>query len=80
MSQPVRTAVGSFGGSLKEAAVAAPGATVIRAVLARAGLDHARVRLTTRLLHSMKRDGIKRGIATLCIDGGQGIPLALEAI
>jgi len=26
----------------------------------------------------MKRDGLKRGIATLCIGGGQGIALALE--
>ena len=34
--------------------------------------------LTTRLLHSMRRDGIKRGIVTLCIGGGQGIALALE--
>jgi acetyl-CoA C-acetyltransferase len=36
--------------------------------------------LTTRLLHSMRRDGIKRGIVTLCIGGGQGIALALEAL
>jgi len=36
--------------------------------------------LTTRLLHSMKRDGVKRGIVTLCIGGGQGIALALEMI
>lgn len=36
--------------------------------------------LTTRLLHSMKRDSVKRGIVTLCIGGGQGIALALEAI
>ena len=36
--------------------------------------------LTTRLLHSMQRDGIKRGIVTLCIGGGQGIALALEMI
>jgi acetyl-CoA C-acetyltransferase len=36
--------------------------------------------LTTRLLHSMRRDGLKRGIVTLCIGGGQGIALALEAI
>lgn len=35
---------------------------------------------TTRLLHSMQRDGIKRGVVTLCIGGGQGIALALEAI
>jgi acetyl-CoA C-acetyltransferase len=36
--------------------------------------------LTTRLLHSMRRDGLKRGIVTLCIGGGQGIALALEAV
>jgi acetyl-CoA C-acetyltransferase len=36
--------------------------------------------LTTRLLHSMKRDGLKRGIVTLCIGGGQGIALALETL
>ncbi|WP_175923955.1 thiolase family protein [Burkholderia latens] len=35
--------------------------------------------LTTRLAHSMRRDGIKRGIVTLCIGGGQGIAIALEA-
>ncbi len=35
--------------------------------------------LTTRLLHSMRRDGVRRGIVTLCIGGGQGIALALEA-
>jgi len=33
--------------------------------------------LTTRLLHSMRRDGLKRGIVTLCIGGGQGIALEL---
>jgi acetyl-CoA C-acetyltransferase len=36
--------------------------------------------LTTRLLHSMKRDGLKRGVVTLCIGGGQGIALALERV
>jgi acetyl-CoA C-acetyltransferase len=36
--------------------------------------------LTTRLLHSMRRDGLTRGIVTLCIGGGQGIALALEAM
>ncbi|KTC68855.1 acetyl-CoA acetyltransferase [Legionella birminghamensis] len=34
--------------------------------------------LTTRLLYSMARDHLKRGIVTLCIGGGQGIALALE--
>ena len=36
--------------------------------------------LTTRLLHSMRRDGLQRGIVTLCIGGGQGIALALESL
>ncbi|EKM98170.1 acetyl-CoA C-acyltransferase [Acidocella sp. MX-AZ02] len=36
--------------------------------------------LTTRLLHSMARDGVKRGMVTLCIGGGQGVALALERI
>jgi acetyl-CoA C-acetyltransferase len=36
--------------------------------------------LTTRLIHSLRRDGLKRGIVTLCIGGGQGIALAIEAI
>ena len=36
--------------------------------------------LTTRLLHSMGRDGLRRGMVTLCIGGGQGIALALEML
>ncbi len=36
--------------------------------------------LTTRLLHSMQRDGVRRGLVTLCIGGGQGVALALESI
>ena len=36
--------------------------------------------LTTRLLHSMQRDGIGKGLVTLCIGGGQGIALALESL
>jgi acetyl-CoA C-acetyltransferase len=36
--------------------------------------------LTTRLIHSMRRDGLRRGIVTMCIGGGQGIALALEVV
>ncbi len=36
--------------------------------------------LTTRLLYGMQADGIRRGIVTLCIGGGQGIALALEML
>jgi len=36
--------------------------------------------LTTKLIHSMQRDGLKRGLVTLCIGGGQGIALAVETL
>lgn len=36
--------------------------------------------LATRLMHSMQRDGCRRGIVTLCIGGGQGIALAIEML
>lgn len=36
--------------------------------------------LTTRLLHAMKREELRRGVVTLCIGGGQGVALAIEAI
>jgi acetyl-CoA C-acetyltransferase len=36
--------------------------------------------LTTKLIHSMRRDGLRRGLVTLCIGGGQGIALAIEAL
>jgi acetyl-CoA C-acetyltransferase len=35
---------------------------------------------TTRLVHSMRRDGVRRGIVTMCIGGGQGVALVLEAV
>lgn len=36
--------------------------------------------LATKLIHSMRLDGLKRGIVTLCIGGGQGIALAIETL
>jgi acetyl-CoA C-acetyltransferase len=36
--------------------------------------------LTTKLIHSMRRDGLERGLVTLCIGGGQGIALAIETV
>jgi acetyl-CoA C-acetyltransferase len=38
------------------------------------------VRITTTLLHEMKRREAKRGIATLCISGGMGITLLVERV
>ena len=34
--------------------------------------------LTTRLLHAMKREGLRRGLVTMCIGGGQGVALLVE--
>jgi acetyl-CoA C-acetyltransferase len=36
------------------------------------------VRITTTLLHEMKRRNARRGLATLCISGGMGIALLVE--
>jgi len=38
------------------------------------------VRITTTLLHEMKRRHVKRGLATLCISGGMGISLLVERV
>ena len=40
------------------------------------GASGARVLVT--LLHGMKRTGANKGLATLCIGGGQGVALAVE--
>ena len=36
-------------------------------------------RVLVTLIHQMRRTGAKKGIATLCIGGGQGVALAVEA-
>ena len=36
--------------------------------------------LIVRLIHAMQREGLKRGVVTLCIGGGQGVALALETL
>jgi acetyl-CoA C-acetyltransferase len=41
------------------------------------GASGARILVT--LLHSLQRTGKRRGLATLCIGGGQGVALAVEA-
>ena len=34
--------------------------------------------MLTTLLYAMQRRGAKRGIATLCLGGGNGVALAVE--
>jgi acetyl-CoA C-acetyltransferase len=38
------------------------------------------VRITTTLLHEMKKRGARRGLATLCVSGGMGIALLVERV
>ncbi|MBU1345502.1 MAG: acetyl-CoA C-acetyltransferase [Alphaproteobacteria bacterium] len=35
-------------------------------------------RILTTLLHELKREGLKKGLATLCIGGGMGVALCVE--
>ncbi|HWE99582.1 MAG TPA: acetyl-CoA C-acetyltransferase [Caulobacteraceae bacterium] len=37
-------------------------------------------RILTTLLHEMKRSGAKKGLATLCVGGGMGVALCVEAL
>lgn len=41
------------------------------------GASGARILVT--LLHTLKRTGLKRGCAALCIGGGMGIAICVEA-
>jgi acetyl-CoA C-acetyltransferase len=37
-------------------------------------------RILTTLLHEMKRSGARRGLATLCVGGGMGVAMCVEAV
>ena len=37
-------------------------------------------RIMTTLLHALKARGLKRGVASLCIGGGEATAIALEAV
>ena len=37
-------------------------------------------RILTTLLYAMKSRGAKRGIATLCLGGGNGVAMAVETV
>jgi acetyl-CoA C-acetyltransferase len=42
------------------------------------GASGARIMVT--LIHALKTRGLKRGLATLCIGGGEGTAVALELV
>ncbi len=37
-------------------------------------------RISVTLLHEMRRRGVRRGLATLCISGGMGMAMAFESL
>jgi acetyl-CoA C-acetyltransferase len=37
-------------------------------------------RILTTLIYALKRRGLTRGVATLCLGGGNGVALAVERI
>ncbi len=37
-------------------------------------------RILTTLLYALKRRNLKRGVATLCMGGGNGLALAIERV
>ena len=38
------------------------------------------VRITTTLIHELKKRNAKRGLATLCVSGGMGLALLIERV
>ena len=68
---PVRTPVGTFGGSLRGVPVETLAATVIRATLARSGIDPARIEDVVFAQSYASSE-------TPCIGGGQGIAALFE--
>ncbi len=37
-------------------------------------------RILTTLLHEMQRSGARKGLATLCVGGGMGVAMTVEAM
>ena len=77
LSTPVRTAIGTFGGSLKETSATEPGATAIRAILARTKLDHTKVE--TVVMGNVIQAGNKMNPARQAAIHG-GVPVEVPAM
>jgi acetyl-CoA C-acetyltransferase len=77
LSAPVRTAIGTFGGGLKETPATEPGATAVRAVLARTKLDPAKV--DTVIMGNVIQAGNKMNPARQAAIAG-GLPVEVPAM
>jgi len=74
---PVRTAIGTFGGSLKATAAPALGAAAIKAVLARSGLNGADI--GTVVMGNVIQAGVKMNPARQAAIHG-GVPVEVPAM
>ena len=77
ISFPVRTAIGSFGGTLKDTPASALGAHVIAATLGRAGLDPAQVDAV--VMGNVVQAGNGMNVARQAAIGG-GLPVEVPAL
>jgi acetyl-CoA C-acetyltransferase len=77
LSAPLRTAIGTFGGALKETTATELGATAVRAVLARSKLDHAKVQ--TVVMGNVVQAGNKMNSARQAAIHG-GLPVEVPAM
>src|SRR5471032_603558 len=76
ISFPVRSAIGSFGGTLKDTPASALGAHVIAATLQRSGLDPARVDAV--VMGNVVQAGNGMNVARQAAIGG-GVPVGAPA-
>ena len=77
ISAPLRTAIGTFGGSLKDTTAVELGALAVRAVLRHAKLDHAKVQ--TVVLGNVIQAGNKMNPARQAAIHG-GLPVEVPAM
>jgi acetyl-CoA C-acetyltransferase len=77
LSAPLRTAIGTFGGALKETPATELGATAVRAVLAHSKLDHAKVQ--TVVMGNVVQAGNKMNPARQAAIHG-GLPVKVPAM
>ena len=77
LTSPVRTAIGTFGGSLKETPATALGATAVRGVMARTKLDHAKIE--TVVMGNVIQAGNKMNPARQAAIHG-GLPVEMPAM
>jgi acetyl-CoA C-acetyltransferase len=79
LCNPVRSAIGTYGGSLNDIAAPDLGAAAIREVLRRSGLAPEKVQAL--VMGNVIQAGVKMNPARQAgIGGGQGIALAIEML